>query len=69
MRPCAFLEKSEPVKWNNLFVLPMSLNDVGLSQKEVKRFSFIRALNYLANPGDQVARREAEFEIEVASCC
>ena len=24
-------------------------NDVGLSQKEVKRFSFVRALNYLAN--------------------
>ena len=40
-------------------------NDVGLSQKEVKRFSFVRALNYLANPGDQSARREAEFEIEV----
>ena len=28
-------------------------------------FSFVRALNYLANPGDQSARREAEFEIEV----
>ena len=40
-------------------------NDIGLSQKEVKRFSFIRALNHLANPGDQSARREAEYEIEV----
>ena len=43
----------------------VTINDVGLSQKEVKRFSFVRALNYLANPGDQSARREAEFEIEV----
>jgi HK97 family phage major capsid protein/HK97 family phage prohead protease len=40
-------------------------NDIGLSTKEVKRFSFLRALNYLANPGDAAARRAAEFEIEV----
>jgi len=43
----------------------VTANDVGLSQKEVKRFSFLRALNYLANPGDASARREAGFEIEV----
>ena len=40
-------------------------NDVGLSEKETKQFSFVRALNYLANPGDASARRAAEFEIEV----
>ena len=40
-------------------------NDVGLSGKEIKRFSFVKALNYLANPSDQAARRAAEFEIEV----
>lgn len=40
-------------------------NDVGLSDKETRSFSFIKALNYLANPGDQSARRAAEFEIEV----
>jgi HK97 family phage major capsid protein len=40
-------------------------NDIGLSDKEVKRFSFVRALNYLANQGDASARRSAEFEIEV----
>jgi len=40
-------------------------NDVGLSSQETKRFSFVRALNYLANPGDASARRAAEFEIEV----
>jgi HK97 family phage major capsid protein/HK97 family phage prohead protease len=43
----------------------VTTNDVGLSDKETKRFSFIRALNYLANPGDAAARRDAEFEIEV----
>ena len=43
----------------------VTTNDVGLSEKETKRFSFVRALNYLANPGDASARRSAEFEIEV----
>ena len=43
----------------------VTTNDVGLSDKETKRFSFLRALNYLANPGDASARRAAEFEIEV----
>lgn len=40
-------------------------NDVGLSEKETRQFSFVKALNYLANQGDAQARREAEFEIEV----
>ena len=40
-------------------------NDIGLSKAETKRFSFVRALNYLANVGDASARRAAEFEIEV----
>jgi len=40
-------------------------NDVGLSDKETRSFSFARALNYLANPSDASARRAAEFEIEV----
>jgi HK97 family phage major capsid protein/HK97 family phage prohead protease len=40
-------------------------NDVGLSDKETRSFSFARALNYLANPSDSSARRAAEFEIEV----
>ena len=64
----AFLEKigtrqvEQPIRSADV-----TSNDVGLSQKEVKRFSFIRALNYLANPGDQSARRQAEFEIEVGN--
>lgn len=40
-------------------------NDLGLTEKETRQFSFIRALNYLANPGDRKAREQAGFEIEV----
>jgi HK97 family phage major capsid protein/HK97 family phage prohead protease len=40
-------------------------NDLGLNEKEVRRFSFVRALNYLANQGDRQAREAAAFEIEV----
>jgi len=43
----------------------ITTNDVGLSSSETKRFSFVRALNFLANPSDASARRAAEFEIEV----
>ena len=40
-------------------------NDLGLNEKETREFSFARALNYLANPTDRVAREAAAFEIEV----
>jgi HK97 family phage major capsid protein/HK97 family phage prohead protease len=40
-------------------------NDLGLTEKETREFSFIRALHYLANPGDRKAREAAGFEIEV----
>jgi hypothetical protein len=40
-------------------------NDLGLSDKETRSFSFVRALNYLVNPSDAKARRAAAFEIEV----
>ncbi len=62
----AFLEKlgtrqvEQPIRSADV-----TSNDVGLSQKEVKRFSFIRALNHLASPGDAQAREAAAFEIEV----
>jgi HK97 family phage major capsid protein len=38
--------------------------DVGLNQKEVRRFSFIRAINALANPSDRHAQEAAAFEFE-----
>ena len=44
----------------------MTTNDVGLDQKEIKKFSFLRALNALANPTDRAAQEAAAFEREVS---
>ena len=57
----AFLEKigTQPVEHS------ITANDLGLTEKETRSFSFVKALNFLANQGDAHARREAEFEIEV----
>lgn len=40
-----------------------SAGDIGLTQKEARSFSFLRAINYLSNPGDRAAREAAGFEI------
>ena len=40
--------------------------EVGLDQKEVKRFSFTRALHALSNPTDRQAQEAAAFEREVS---
>lgn len=40
--------------------------DVGLSDKEVRQFSVLRALNALANPSDKAAWEAAAFEREVS---
>jgi HK97 family phage major capsid protein len=40
-------------------------NALGLTDKETRAFSFVRALNYLVSPGDRAAREAAAFEIEV----
>ena len=57
----AVLEKigTQPVEHS------ITANDIGLSDKETRRFSFVKALNYLSNQGDAQARRDAAFEIEV----
>ena len=39
---------------------------IGLTEKETGNFSFLRALNYLANPTDSRAREAASFEIEAS---
>ena len=41
-------------------------DEIGLTQKEARSFSFLRAINYLANPGDRAAREAAAFEIEAS---
>jgi HK97 family phage major capsid protein/HK97 family phage prohead protease len=40
--------------------------EVGLSDKEARSYSFLRALNYLANPGDKQAAEAAAYEREVS---
>jgi HK97 family phage major capsid protein/HK97 family phage prohead protease len=43
-----------------------SAGDIGLTRKEARSFSFLRAINYLSNPGDRAAREAAGFEIEAS---
>jgi HK97 family phage major capsid protein/HK97 family phage prohead protease len=40
--------------------------DVGLSQKEINKFSFVRAMHAMANPQDRAAQEAASFEREVS---
>ena len=40
--------------------------EIGLTHKEARSFSFLRAINYLANPSDRTAREAAGFEIEAS---
>ena len=44
----------------------MQTADIGLSEKESRKFSFLRAINYLSNPSDRSAREAAGFEIEAS---
>lgn len=41
--------------------------ELGLSEKEARAFSFVRALNALANPNDKRAQEAAGYEREVSS--
>ncbi|ATA55347.1 phage major capsid protein [Variovorax boronicumulans] len=46
---------------------PVPTADIGLSKKETRRFSMVRALNALASPGDVAARNAASFEFECSN--
>jgi HK97 family phage major capsid protein/HK97 family phage prohead protease len=55
-------------KWNPEKITPKPQDaEIGLSAAESRSFSFIKALNYLANPGDRAAREAAAFEIEASN--
>lgn len=45
---------------------PVGSNDaeIGMTETEKKKFSFIKAMNFLANPNDRRAMEAAKFEIE-----
>ena len=40
--------------------------DIGLKEKEINEFSFVRAINAMANPSDRAAQEAAKFEREVS---
>lgn len=46
---------------------PTPTADIGLTPKETRRFSMVRALHALANPGDVAARNAAAFEFECSN--
>lgn len=43
---------------------PMPTAEIGLTEKEAKQFSFMRAINAMANPTDRKAQEAAKFERE-----
>ena len=43
---------------------PLETAEIGMSPKEVRRFSVVKAINALANPTDRRAQEEAAFEFE-----
>jgi len=45
---------------------PVPTADIGMSEKEAKNYSFLRAINALANPGDRKAQELAAFEREAS---
>jgi HK97 family phage major capsid protein/HK97 family phage prohead protease len=60
----AFLDK-QTLKADVTNPIASQAREVGLTDKETRQFSFVRALNYLVNPSDAKARQAAAFEIEV----
>jgi HK97 family phage major capsid protein len=46
---------------------PLPTADIGMSAKEAKEFSVVRAIHALANPQDQSAQRAAAFEFEASN--
>ena len=43
---------------------PKPTAEIGMNEQEQKRYSLLRALNFLANPNDRRAREAASFELE-----
>lgn len=46
---------------------PMPSAELGMTESEVKRFSFMRLMHALSNPQDAKAQSEAGFELELSS--
>ncbi len=72
-----FIEEEKPLDSFRQFVLeelakrgvkPVETTDpgIGMSKKEAQQFSFLRAINALANPTDRRAQEAARFEFEAS---
>ena len=46
---------------------PLENKEIGLSKKEVRQFSVVRAIRALANPTDRAAQEDARFELEASA--
>jgi HK97 family phage major capsid protein len=46
---------------------PQPTADIGMSRQDIQQYSFIRALNALANPQDRQAQEYAAFEMEASN--
>lgn len=51
----------------HLSTQPKDTADIGMTDKEVRRFSVVRALHAMANPDNAGARRAAAFEFEASA--
>lgn len=67
----AAIEKGEPLEVFRGSIIqalgtsrPVPKIELGMDQREKQRYSFMRAINYLASPTDRSARDAAAFEIE-----
>ncbi len=58
--------QTAPTRSTDMTAINTSTNEVGLESKEVKRYSFLRALHALANPADRQAQEAASFEREIS---
>ena len=58
------VEEFQQIAIKALSSKPVPTADIGMTPTEVKRFSVLRAINALANPGDGAAQKAAAFERE-----
>ena len=58
------VEQFKAALLEKLSTTPLPTADIGLSDKETKQYSFLRAINALANPTDRKAQESAKFEAE-----
>jgi HK97 family phage major capsid protein len=46
---------------------PMPTAEIGMTDKEIKQFSFVKLLNAVSSPSDRAAQNAAGFELELSS--